>query len=104
MVDRIIYKTKDVPWHEVYAGDDRHCPDDQLTLVISLDILLICMSKVREVVKEACQALMADSVDISPVEVLQHLQVHVHPPIGFVAYIVSSTWTCVSLVTNLQRV
>jgi hypothetical protein len=81
-VYRVIYKTEDIPWHEVNAGRNCHHPIDQLALVIALNILLNCASIGWEFVNVAHKALMANDVDVPLVKVLQHPRVRIPPPIG----------------------
>jgi hypothetical protein len=63
------------------AWDNCHHAIDQLTLMITLDLLLDGRMKSREVIYKLCQPLMADEVVAPLVKIFQHPRIGVRPPI-----------------------
>jgi hypothetical protein len=81
VVDGIVHKTEDISWQEVDAWDNCHRAINQLVLRIALDKLLNGTIKLKEVIYEVCQPLMANDVVVPLVEILQHPQIGVNSPI-----------------------
>jgi hypothetical protein len=77
LVDQIVNEPEHVLRHKIEARDNRHCPINQLALVIVLDVLLNRALEAQEVVDEVRKALMAYDVDVPLVEVLHYPWVRV---------------------------